>query len=66
MMGGTLYLVGRQANGELNDAVPCSMCKRTIINSGIKEVVARNADGSYTVTDVNEWIDNDESLPELP
>ena len=64
MLGGTLYLVGRQSSGELNDAVPCSMCKRTIINSGIKEVIARNADGSFTVTDVNEWIENDESLPE--
>ena len=64
MLGGTLYLVGRQSSGELTDAVPCSMCKRTIINSGIKEVIARNADGSFVVTDVNEWIDNDESLPE--
>ena len=64
MMGATLYLTGRQSNGELNDAVPCSMCKRAIINSGIKEVIARNADGSYTVTDVNEWIENDDSLPE--
>ena len=59
MIGATLYLTGRQANGELNDAVPCSMCKRTIINSGIKQVIARNADGSYTVTDVDEWIEND-------
>jgi len=59
-----LYLVGRQSSGELTDAVPCSMCKRTIINSGIKEVIARNADGSFVVTDVNEWIENDESLPE--
>ena len=63
MLGGTLYLVGRQTSGELTDAVPCSMCKRAIINSGIKEVIARNADGSFLVTDVNEWIDNDESLP---
>ena len=63
MLGGTLYLVGRQAGGELTDAVPCSMCKRTIINSGIKEVIARNADGTFIVTDVNEWIENDESLP---
>ena len=48
MLGGTLYLVGREAkSGALTDAVPCSMCKRTIINSGIKDVVMRNADGSF-------------------
>ena len=66
MLGGTLYLVGREvATGKLTDAVPCSMCKRTIINSGISEVIARNADGSFLITDVNEWIENDESLPEI-
>lgn len=65
MIGGTLYLVGREAsNGALTDAVPCSMCKRIIINSGIKEVVMRSASGRFTVTDVQEWIDDDESLPE--
>ena len=53
MLGGTLYLVGREAkSGDLTDAVPCSMCKRTIINSGIKDVVMRNADGSFIVVDV--------------
>lgn len=66
MLGGTLYLVGREAgSGALTDAVPCSMCKRTIINAGIREVIAREADGSFTVTDVNEWIEQDETLPEL-
>lgn len=66
MIGGSLYLVGREVRtGALTDAVPCSMCKRTIINSGIKEVIARNADGSFLITDVNEWIENDESLPDF-
>ena len=65
MLGGTLYLVGREAkSGDLTDAVPCSMCKRTIINSGIKDVVMRNADGSFIIVDVDEWVKDDESLPE--
>ena len=65
MIGGTLYREGREAgSGDLTDAVPCSMCKRTIINAGIKDVVARCADGSFHITDVNEWIENDETLPE--
>lgn len=65
MLGGTLYLTGREAkSGDLTDAVPCSMCKRTIINSGIKDVVMRNADGSFTIVDVDEWVKDDESLPE--
>lgn len=65
MLGGTLYLVGREAlTGALTDATPCSMCKRTIINAGIKEVITRSADGSFRVTPVSEWIDHDETLPE--
>ena len=65
MLGGTLYLVGREAkSGDLTDAVPCSMCKRTIINSGIKDVVMRNADGSFVIVDVDKWVKDDESLPE--
>ena len=65
MLGGTLYLVGREAkSGALTDAVPCSMCKRTIINSGIKAVVMRNADVSFIVVDVDEWVRDDESLPD--
>ena len=41
MVGGTLYLVGRDARtGELlGDATSCSMCRRLIINAGIKGVL---------------------------
>ena len=33
-----------------------------MINAGISKVVVRNTHDKYTVTDVNEWIENDESL----
>lgn len=65
MIDATLYLVGRENDtGELvKNAMPCSMCKRTIINAGIAYVVIRNTDDEYTTVDVNaEWVDNDESL----
>ena len=38
------------------------MCKRLIINAGIAKVIARKSKTEYSVTDVREWIDNDESL----
>lgn len=64
MIGATLYLAGREAkNGEyVANPAPCSMCKRLIINAGIKQVIARKNKAEYTVTDVSEWIENDESL----
>ncbi len=65
MIGATLYLVGKDCtSGEVvHDATSCSMCKRLIINAGIKNVIVRNSHDEYTVIDVEkDWIDNDDSL----
>ena len=64
MLGATLYLVGRTADtGEYNpDTTPCAMCRRLIINAGIQKVVCRVGEDRYTVTDVQEWITEDDSL----
>lgn len=64
MIGATIYLVGRNAQTHelLKDAMSCSMCKRQIINAGIKDVVIRVGEGEVRVIDVQEWIDNDDSL----
>jgi dCMP deaminase len=44
------------------DTSPCSMCRRLIINAGITRVVCRTGDGQFTVTDVRDWIYNDDSI----
>lgn len=64
MLGSTLYLVGRMAlTGELvKDATPCSMCRRLIINAGISQVISRTGDGEFSVTNVRDWVFNDDSL----
>ncbi|MBE6939802.1 MAG: cytidine deaminase [Ruminococcaceae bacterium] len=65
MVGGTIYLVGRNAQtGELlNDATSCSMCRRLVINAGLSRIVIRKTPTEFEVVDVQEWIDNDDSLP---
>ena len=65
MMDGIMYLSGRDAKtGEiLHDTTSCSMCRRMIINAGIKKVIARVGDGEFTVTNVRDWIFNDNTLP---
>lgn len=67
MLGATMYLAGRDADtGELlTDTTSCSICRRLIINAGIQAVVAGPAEGTYTVTPVQEWIDQDDSLDGL-
>ncbi len=64
MIGATLYLVGKDmATGELvENADSCSMCKRVIINAGIKEVIIRETLETYRVIPVQTWIDEDDSL----
>ena len=63
-LGGTLYLVGKNAadNSYVENAAPCSMCKRMIINAGIVRVIIRNTKDSFTSVNVDDWIYNDESL----
>ena len=38
------------------------MCRRTIINAGIEKVVIRRTPTEFVVTNVQEWIDEDDSL----
>lgn len=66
ILGGTLYLAGRDAKtGELlGDATSCSMCRRLIINAGICRVVIRRTPAEYAVVHVEDWIREDDSLPE--
>ena len=65
MVGGTIYLVGRNAQtGELlNDATSCSMCRRLVINAGLSKIVIRKTPTEFEVVDVQEWVENDDSLP---
>jgi len=42
MIGATLYLVGRGYSGEyVQDAKPCLLCERFILNAGIERVIVR-------------------------
>ena len=64
MIGATLYLVGKEVStGEyVENTVCCSMCKRLVINAGIAQVVCRDDKEHYRVIDVQDWIEDDESL----
>ncbi len=64
MLGATLYLACQNpATGELiPGSDSCSMCKRLIINAGIKEIVIRDTKTDYRIIPVARWISNDDSL----
>ena len=64
MIGGTIYLVGKTYGKDeyVENARPCALCKRMIINAGLKEVVIRLNKEEYIKIPVSEFIENDESL----
>ena len=68
MVGGTIYLVGRNAaTGELlPDATSCSMCRRLVINAGLEKVVIRRGPSEFDVVQVSEWIAEDDLLSPPP
>ena len=67
MLGGTLYMVCTDPkDGSLVAGTnSCMMCKRMIINAGIERVVIRNTDTAYSVVHVEDWIREDDSLPNI-
>jgi dCMP deaminase len=56
MIGATLYLVGIDAiTGEyVNNAKPCLMCERFIINAGISRVIVRETSDIWQEIEQNE------------
>ena len=68
MAGGTIYLVGRDAQtGELlGDATSCSMCRRLVINAGLEKVVIRRTETEFEVVPVSAWVEEDDLLVPPP
>lgn len=64
MIDATLYLTGVEvADGSyVSNSCCCSMCKRMVINAGIKEVIIRDDKDNYRIIPVTDWIEDDESL----
>ncbi len=62
ILGGTMYLYSEKLDdsgkSQIINALPCFICKKMIINSGIEKVIANQADGSLKEYDVSEWIND--------
>ena len=64
MLGASLYLVGvrKDSNDYEEGASPCQMCRKLIINAGIKDVYARVNKDEYIKFNVDDWINQDDLL----
>lgn len=65
-LGGTLYLACRdpQTGALIPNSTSCTMCRRLIINAGIAQVIIRDTPDDYRVVHVEDWIREDDSLPQ--
>lgn len=64
MIGASMYLVGKSCTdgSYVEKSNPCSLCKRMIINAGLKDIYIRDSKDEYRHINVQDLIDNDESL----
>lgn len=66
MKGAVLYLSGRDLKKEgtpLFSAFPCMMCRRLIVNSGIKKVITLDEKGGIKERIVEDWIKESNENP---
>jgi Deoxycytidylate deaminase len=64
MLGAALYMVGveKDTGNYVENTNSCAMCKRVIINSGISKVIVRKTKDEYQIIEVDDYINNDETL----
>ena len=57
LLGGDMYIYGRDATSLADiTALPCFICKKIIINAGLKRVVCSTAGGGHSIFLVDDWI----------
>jgi dCMP deaminase len=58
LLGGDMYIYGKRCGNEpkVIDAFPCFICKKMLINCGLKRVICSLADGGVKIFTVDEWI----------
>lgn len=59
LLGGDMYIFGKiqgEDDEQVLDAFPCFICKKMLINAGLKKIVCSLKDGGYKTFYVDEWI----------
>jgi dCMP deaminase len=57
LLGGDMYIYGSAPDtAEPVSAFPCYICKKMLINCGLRRVVCSMADGGITIFQVEDWI----------
>ena len=56
ILGGDMYLSGTDAQGEKIDTFPCFICKKMIINAGLKRFIYMTKDDKVKIFLIKDWV----------
>lgn len=56
VLGGDIYIWATDREGNPIDSFPCFICKKMIINAGLKRVICATKEGGYKVFFVKDWV----------
>lgn len=57
VLGGDIFIYGeKMPEKERMDAFPCFICKKMIINAGLKRAVCSTKDGGFKIFFVDDWV----------
>ena len=51
-----MFLYGERGEGEQINFFPCFICKKMIINAGLKRVICSTEDGNYKIFNIEDWV----------
>jgi dCMP deaminase len=55
VLDGDIYNYSEDEKGNVIDALPCFICKKMIINSGLKRFICSMSGGNYKVFNIQDW-----------
>jgi len=56
LLDGDMFLYGERGEGEQINFFPCFICKKMIINAGLKRVICSTEDGNYKIFNIEDWV----------
>lgn len=67
MVDGTMYLAGRdaQTGALLSDTTSCPMCRRLMINAGLRQVIIRRTPTDFDIVPIADWVAEDDLPPQI-
>jgi len=58
LLDGDMYIYCGGKDGSGVDSFPCFICKKMILNAGLKRVICSTKDGGYKVFQVSQWVED--------